>query len=157
MRHLIFKNFWSLSFIYYRHFNFLSWVSKSVQIFHFVLNLIWGCSKWVWMCSICDLNVVGAALFRSRTKVEEHIILKPISNSSNFQDANRAMIVGNVWNQTANQKRHWKSELFQDANRTIWTHLEETQFRFETKWKIWMLFEPKHKNFKCQLKIEGSL
>jgi hypothetical protein len=37
-RRLIFKICWSLPLIYYRHFNFLSWGSKSIQIFHFVLN-----------------------------------------------------------------------------------------------------------------------
>ncbi len=54
------------------------------------------------------------------------------------------------------RKRQWKSELFQDY-RAIWTHLEQPQFRFETKRKIWKLFEPKHRNFKCILKIEGSV
>jgi hypothetical protein len=103
IRRLIFKNYWSLPLNYYRHFNFLSWGSKSVQIFHFFLNLIWGCSKWVKICSICFLNVAGAALCRSWTEVEETIIpnlsSKPIySNSINFQDANRAMIVENLGN-----------------------------------------------------------
>ncbi len=39
----------------------------------------------------------------------------------------------------------------------IRTHFEQPQIRFRTKWKIWMLFEPKHKNFKCLIKIEGTL
>jgi hypothetical protein len=39
----------------------------------------------------------------------------------------------------------------------IQTHFEQPQIRFRTKWKIWTLFELKHKNFKCLLKIEGSL
>jgi hypothetical protein len=162
MRRLIFKIFWSFSLIYNKHLNFLSWGSNGVQIFHFVLNLIWGCSKCVKICSICFLNVARAALFRSWTEVEETIFLnlclKPIlSNSSNFQNANRAMIVENAWNQTANQKRHGKSELLQDTYRAIWTHLEQPQLGFETKLKIWMLFEPKHKIFKCLLQIKGSL
>ncbi len=38
----------------------------------------------------------------------------------------------------------------------IRAHFEQPQIRFRTKWKIWMLFEPKHKNFKCLIKIEGS-
>ncbi len=59
---------------------------------------------------ICVLNIAEAAPFRSWTEVEETIILnlcfKPIwSNSSNFQDTNRAMIVENVGNQTANQQK----------------------------------------------------
>ncbi len=150
MRPLIFEIVWSFSLIYNRHLNFLSWGSKSVQIFLFVLNLIWGCSKCVWICSICVVNVAGDALFRSWKEVEETIILnlcsKPLlSNSSNFQDANSAMIVENPWNQTENQKKVWKSELFQDANRAVWTHLEQPQFRFKTKSKIWTLFEPEHK------------
>ncbi len=56
MRRLIFKIFWSLSLIYYRHFNFLSWGSKSVPIFYFVLNLIWGCSKWVQIALFVSWN-----------------------------------------------------------------------------------------------------
>jgi hypothetical protein len=51
----------------------------------------------------------------------------------------------------------WWHSLFKDANIAIWTHLEQPQSRIETKSKIWTLFEPKHKNFKCLLKIEGSL
>jgi hypothetical protein len=158
MRRLIFKYFWSLSLIYNRHFNFLSWGSKKVQIVLFVLNLIWGCSKCVQICSICILNVAGAALFRSWTEVEETTILnlcsKPIkSNSSNFQDTNRAMIVENARNSNSLSEKDWNSELFQDTNGAIWTHLEQPQSRFKIKCKIWMLFEPQHKNFKCLLKI----
>jgi hypothetical protein len=31
----------------------------------------------------------------------------------------------------------------------IWTHFEQPQIRFRTKWKIWTLFEPQFKNLKC--------
>jgi hypothetical protein len=110
MRHLISKFFLNFSLIFNRHLNFFSWGLKRVQIFHFVLNLFRGCSKCVWICSICVLNVAGGALFRSWTELEETILLNlysgPIkSNSSNFQDANRAMIEENAGNPIANQKK----------------------------------------------------
>ncbi len=75
MSRLIFKISLSEPLIFNRHLKFLCLGSKSVQFFHFVLNLIWGCSKWVRICSICVLNVARAALFRSWTEVEETIIL----------------------------------------------------------------------------------
>jgi hypothetical protein len=56
-------SFKSLSLIYYRHFNFLSWGSKSVQIFHFVLNLIWGCSNWVQIALFASWNYSGFSAF----------------------------------------------------------------------------------------------
>jgi hypothetical protein len=143
MRRLIFNIFKSLSLVYNRHFNLLSWGSKSIQIFHFVLNLIWGCSRCIRICSICVLNVAGAALFRCWTEVEESIILHLCSKPKIMWEIKQPI-----------RKRHWWSELLKDANRAIWTHLEQPQLRFETKWKIWTLFEPKHKNFKCLLKIE---
>ncbi len=55
------------------------------------------------------------------------------------------------------RKRPWNSELFQDANRVISTHLEQPQYGFSKKLKILEFFEPKHKNFHCLLKIEGSI
>jgi hypothetical protein len=116
MRHLIFTIFWNISLIYNKHFNFLSWGSLSVQIFQYVLDLIWGCSKCFRIFSICVLIFVGAAQFRSWTKVEETIILnlcsKPIkSNSINFHDTNRVMIVENAGNQTTNQKKGLKARI----------------------------------------------
>ncbi len=111
------------SFLNLLHFNFLTWGSKSVQIFHFVLNLIWGCSKWVQIalfaswnnsdlqclfligclifrifynhCSICVLEVVGVALQRFWTQIEDNCLLNlcsgpKMSSSCNIQDANRA-------------------------------------------------------------------
>ncbi len=157
MRRHIFKIFWSLSLIYYRHFNFLSWGSKRVQIFHFVLNLFWGCYKWVQIalfaswnnsdvqclfligclffadflqyCSICVLKVAGVALYWFWTQIEDNSLLNLCSGPATF-----------------------RTQIGQ-----IRTHFEQPQIRFRTKWKIWTLFEPKHKNFKCLLKIEGSL
>ncbi len=97
------KFFKMLSLIYYRHFNFLSWGSKSLPIFHFVLNLIWGCSKWdqialfaswnnsdfqclfllgcsifayfLQYCSICVLKVAGVALYWFWTQIEDNSLL----------------------------------------------------------------------------------
>ncbi len=145
MRCLIFKTFWSLSLIYYRHFNFLSWGSKSVQIFHLVLNLIWGCSKWVQIalfaswnnsdlrclfvigcsishifynhCSICVLKVAEVALYRFWTQIEDSSLLNLCSGPPTT---------------------------FRTQIEQVWTHFEQPQIRFRTKWKIWSLFEPKH-------------
>jgi hypothetical protein len=63
-------------------------------------------SNWLFL----HLNVAGAALFRSWTEDEETILLNLYSepkqsSSSNFQDANRAMIVENVQNEIAEQKK----------------------------------------------------
>ncbi len=44
MIRLIFKILLSEPLIFNRHLKFLCLGSKSIQIFHFVLNLIWGCS-----------------------------------------------------------------------------------------------------------------
>jgi hypothetical protein len=131
MRRLTFKIFWSLSLIYYRHFNF-SWGSKRVKIFHFVLNLNWGCSKCVQICSICVLNVAGAALFAC-WMLQELLYLGPEqrlrrqSSSICVQNLYRATPATfrmqiEQWLQKMRDikqpiiKRHWKSELFQDTN-----------------------------------------
>jgi hypothetical protein len=164
MRRLKLKFFWSLSLIYYRHFNFLSWGSKSVQIVHFVLNLILVCSKWVQIalfaswnnsdfqclfligclilhiffsnCFICILKVAGVALYRFLTQFEDN----SLHNLCSGPTVNRAALA------------KFKTQIEQ-----IRTHFEQPQIKFRTKWKIWTLFEPKHKHFKCLLKIEGSL
>ncbi len=36
----------------------------------------------------------------------------------------------------------------------IWTHFEQPQKRFKTKWKIWTLFDPQLQKFKCLSKIK---
>jgi hypothetical protein len=162
MRRLIIKHFWSLFLIYYRHFYFLSWGSKSVQVFPFVLTLIWGCSKWVQIALFASWNnsdfqclfLIGClisrifynlALFASWQLLEllyicfEHK-LRIIVSSTPVQDLN--------WAAPAT---------FRTQREQIRTHFEQPQIRLRTKWKILTLLEPKHKNFKCLLKIEGSL
>jgi hypothetical protein len=162
MRCLIFKIFWSLSLIYYRHFNFLSCGSKSVQIFHFVLNLIWGFSKWVQIAIFASWNnsdfqclfLIGCLIFArflqycfiASWKLLELLYigsehkLRILVSSTSVQDLNRAAFA-----------------TFRMQIEQIWIHFEQLQIRFRTKWKIWTLFEPKHKNFKSQLKIQSSL
>jgi hypothetical protein len=154
MRRLIFKMIWSLSLIYYRHFNFLSWGSKSAQIFHFVLNLIWGFSNWVQSELFQCLFLIGCLILRIFTIIAlfvswkllellyrgfEHK-LRIIVSSTSVQDLNRAA-----------------PATFRTQIGQIRTHFEQPQIKFRTKLKIWMLFEPKHKNFECLLKIELSL
>ncbi len=34
------------------------------------------------------------------------------------------------------KKKDWESELFQDTNRAIWTHLEQPQIKLETNRKF---------------------
>ncbi len=103
MRRLILKIFWCEPSIINRHLKFLCKGSNRVQIFHFVSNLNWGCSKWVQIprfaswnnsecqclfligflisrifynhCSICVLKVVGVALFRFWTQSEDNSLL----------------------------------------------------------------------------------
>ncbi len=43
------------------------------------------------------------------------------------------MIVENAGNQTANQKKALNVRIISDPNRAILTHLEQPQFKFETK------------------------
>jgi hypothetical protein len=133
-------------------------------MFHFVLNLIWDCFKWVQIalfaswnnfdfqclfligclisrifynhCSICVLKVAGVALYGFWTQNEDNTVV----SSTFVQDLSRAA--------PATFRMHIEQ---------IRTHFEQPQIRFRTKLKIWTLFEPKHKNFKCLLKIEGSL
>jgi hypothetical protein len=64
MRRLIFKNFLSEPSIFYRHLKFLCLGSKSVQIFHIVLNLFEAAQNVFEFCFIGVLNVAEAALFR---------------------------------------------------------------------------------------------
>ncbi len=163
MRCPMFKNFWSLSLIYNRQFNFLSWGSKSIQIFQFVLNLIWGCSTCVQICSIWVLNVAGAALFRSWTEVEETIVLnlcsKPyIGQLQQLSGHKQSNDYGKC------EKSHSQSEkgtasqnYFRTQNRAISMHLEQPQFRLKTKWKFWTIFEPQHKKFKWLIKLKACL
>ena len=135
---------------------------KKSSNFHFVSNLNWGCSKWVqialfgswnnsdiqclfligclisrifyYHCSIWVLKVAGVALYRFWTQIEDN------SSSTSVQD-----LIGAA------------PAIFRTQIEQIRTHFEQPQIRFRTKWKIWTLFEPKHRNFKCLLKIEGSL
>ncbi len=103
MRCLIFNIFLSEPSIFNRHLKFLCLGSKRVQMFHFVLNLNWGCSKWVQIalfaswnnsdfqclfligclisrifynhCSICVLKVAGVALYRFWAQIEDKSLL----------------------------------------------------------------------------------
>ncbi len=72
------------------------------------------------------------ALFASKVRI--------IVSSTSVQNLNRAALA-----------------TFRTQIEQIWMHFEQSQIRLRTKWKIWTLFEPEHKNFKCLLKIEGSL
>ncbi len=130
---------------------------KKCSNFLFVLNFIWGCSKcaqialfvswnnfdsqrlfligyWIsriffYHCYICDLKVAGVI-------GPEHKLRRIVSSSS-VQDLNRAA-----------------PATFRTQIEQIWTHFEQPQIRFKTKWKIWMLFEPQLKKFKFLLKIK---
>ncbi len=46
------------------------------------------------------------------------------------------MIEENAGNPISNKKKDWESELFQDTNRAIWTHLEQPQIKLETNRKF---------------------
>jgi hypothetical protein len=146
--------FWSVPLIFYSHFNFLSWGSKSVQIFHFVLNLNWGCSKLVqiaylgpeiiltfsaffWLAVWFPAFSTIIALLGSWKLLEllyiglEHKLRRTVSSTS-VQDLNGAA-----------------PAIFRTQIEQIWTHFEQPQIRFRTKWKILKLFEPQLKKLKC--------
>jgi hypothetical protein len=154
MRRLILKIFLSEPSIFNRNLKFLCLGSKRVQIFilswtkfeaaqngfEFALFASWMLQELLYLgpeqrlrrllSSICVQNQYRATPATFRLQIEQYCrkcskIKQPI------------------------RKRHWKSELFQNANRAIWTHLEQPQIRFRTKWKIWTLFEPQLKKLKC--------
>ncbi len=162
MRCLIFKIFWSLSLIYYRQFNFLSWGSKSVQIFHFFWTLfeaalngfkllylrpkiILTFSAFFWL-AVWFLRIFYNIVLFAYWKLLELLYigferkLRIIVSSTSVQDLNRAA-----------------PATFRTQIEPIRTNFEQPEIRFRPKWKIWTLFEPKHNNFKYLLKIEGSL
>ncbi len=56
MRRLILKIFLSEPSIFNWHLKFLCLGAKIVQIFHFVSNLNWGCSKWVQIALFASWN-----------------------------------------------------------------------------------------------------
>ncbi len=66
--------------------------------------------------------------------------LRIVVSSTSVQDLNRAA-----------------PATFRTQIEQVRINFEQPQIRFRTKWKIWTLFAPKHKNFICLLKIEGSL
>ena len=133
---------------------FLCLGSKRVQIFHFVSNLNWGCSKWVQIALFASEIILTfspffwlavwfhkfsriIALFASWKLLELLYIgfeqkLRTIVSSASVQDLNRAA-----------------PATFRTQIEQIRTHFEQPQIRFRTKWKIWTLFEPQLKKLKC--------
>ncbi len=159
MRRLILIFFKNLPLIFIRHFKFLCWGSKSVQIFFLFRTLFEAARnvfKLLYLCPeiILTLNAffwlaIGfpafssiIALFASWKLLEllymgpEHKLRRIVSSTS-VQDLNRA-----------------DPATFRTKIEQIQTHLEQPQKRFKTKWKIWTLFEPQLKKFKCLLKIK---
>ncbi len=158
MRRLIFVIFENLPLIFNRHFKFLCWGSKSVQIFYFFLTLFEAALNVLKLLSLCSeiiltLNAffwlaIGfpafssiIALFASWKFLELLFIgfepkWRRIVSSTSVQDLHRA-----------------PPATFRTQIEQIRTHFEQPQKRFKTKWKIWTLFEPQLKKFKCLLKI----
>ncbi len=162
MRRLIFIIFWNLPLILNRHFKFLCWGSKSIQIFYLFLTLFEAALnvfKLLFLCPevILTLNAffwlaIGfpafssiIALFVSWKLLEllyivpEHKLRRIVSSTS-AQGLNRAA-----------------PAKFRTQIEQIWTHLEQPQKRFKTKWKIWTLFEPQLKKDKCLWKNKKGL
>ncbi len=147
VRCLILKFLLSEPLIFNRHLRFLCLGSKRVQIFHFVSNLNWGCSKWVQTALFSSWNnydiqclfLIGCsishipystiiALFASCKLLELLYIgfqhkLRITVSSTYVHDLNRAA-----------------PATFRTQIEKIWTQFEQPQIRFRTKWKIWMLF-----------------
>ncbi len=132
---------------------------KKRSNFLFVSNFIWGCSKCVQIALFVSWNnfdsqclfLIGywisafssiIALFVSWKLLEllyigpEHKLRRKVSSFS-VQDQNRAAPAP-----------------FRTQIEQIRTHFEQPHKRFKTKWKIWTLFEPQLKKFKCLLKIK---
>ncbi len=159
MRRLIFIIFLNLPLIFNRHFKFLCWGSKSVQIFYLfltlfeaalnVFKLLYLCPEIILTPNAFFLLVIGfpafssiIALFASWKLLEllyigpEHKLRRIVSSTS-VQDLNRAA-----------------PAIFRTQIEQIRTHFEQPQKWFETKWKIWTLFEPQLKKLKFLLKLK---
>ncbi len=140
MRCLIFKFVLSEPSIFNRHLRFLCLGSKSVQIFYFVLNLNWSCSKCVQIALFASWNLTFntffwlavwfhafstiVALLASWKLLELLYIgfahkLRIIVSSTSVQDPNRAA-----------------SATFRTQIEQIQTHFEQPQIRFRKKWKF---------------------
>ncbi len=159
MRRLIFIIFKNLPLIFNRHFKLLCWGSESVQIFYLFLTLFEAALnvfKLLYLCPevILTLNAFFwlaiefptfssfIDLFASWKLLKllyigpEHKLRRIVSSTS-VQDLNRAA-----------------PATFRTQIEQIRTHIKQPQKRFKTKWKIWTLFEPQLKKFKCLLKIK---
>jgi hypothetical protein len=158
MRCLIFKIFQNIPWIFNRHFKFLCWGSKRVKNFYLfrtlfeaalnVFKLLYLCPEIILTVNACFWLAIGFPAFSSiialfaSWKLLELLYIRPehklrrIVSSTSVQGLNRAASV-----------------TFRTQIEQILTHFEQPQKRFKTKWRIWTLFEPQPKKFKCLLKI----
>ncbi len=140
MRRLILKKILSEPSIFNRHLKFLCLGSKSVQIFDFVLNLSWGCSRCVQIALFVSWNnsdflclfqsgCLISRIFYNHCSISWKLLellfvgfeqkLRIILSSISVQDLNRAA-----------------PAKFGTQIEQIRTHIEQPQIRFRTKWKI---------------------
>ncbi len=132
---------------------------KKRSNFLFVLNFIWGCSICVQIALFVSWNnfdsqclfLIGYWISRFSSiialfaywKLLELLYIGPeqklrrIVSSTSVQDLNGAA-----------------PATFRTQIEQIRTHFEQRQKRFKTNRKIWTLFEPQLKKFKCLLKIK---
>ncbi len=142
---------------------FLCLGSKSIQIFDFVVNPDWGCSKCIQIalfafwnnsdfqclfligcliscifynrCSICTLKVVGVAPYIGL----EHKLRRIVSSTS-VQDLNRAA-----------------PATFRTQIEQVQMHFEQPQIRFRTKWKFECLLCLTLRNLNACYKLKKNL
>ncbi len=113
-------------------------------------------SESAWSCSINVPTILRAALFTSKLDLILALFVSWILQELLYLGSEHRLrrIVTSVsvpyLNRSAPAKLRTQIE-------QIRMHLEPLNFGLKRKRKIWMLFEPQYKNFKCLLKIKGGL
>jgi hypothetical protein len=139
--------------IYYRYFNFLCLGSKSIQIFHFVLNLNWGCSKCVqialfvsWNNSDFQCHFWLTVWFHTFSTIIDLFASWKLLELLCVDFGHKVRIL--VLSPSVQDLYRASPATFRMQMEQIQTHFEKPQIGFLPKWKIWTLFEPKLKKLK---------
>jgi hypothetical protein len=150
MRRLIFAIFLGEPSIFNMHLKFLCLGSKRVQIFHFVLNLIWGWFKCVQIALFVSWNnsdfqcliLIGCLIYAFSTIIALFVSWKLLELLFIGFEHKLRIKVSSTSVQDLNRAAH---ATFRTQIEQIRTHFEQPQIRFRTKWKIGTLFEPQLK------------
>ncbi len=138
---------------------FLCLGSKRVQIFYFVSNLNWGCSKWFKLLNFGpEIIVTFSAFFWLAVWFPTFSAIIPLFGSWKLLEL---LYIGlehklrRIVSSTSAQNLNGAAPtIFRTQIEQIRIHFEQPQIRFRTKWKIWTLFEPQLKNLNACNKLK---